>query len=188
MAMGDNVNPHSPPRLANWLLRWFIPAKDREEIMGDLAEEFALRVQSSDACRSWYWGQTLRSIPPMAWKATRQGRWIRTFLVALGAYIAAGLVESVADAVLLKTVNPQSLLHTVLSLIIGLTTTAGAGHVAARFRSGAETVTAAFVLFAVTVLLAARVGEVPLWYGFTFLIAGPLASLAGGALFLGSRT
>src|SRR5215469_18265802 len=105
MAMGDNVNPHFPPRLANWLLRWFVPANDREEIMGDLAEEFSLRVQSSDSCRSWYWGQTLRSIPPMAWKATRQGRWIRTFLVAMGAYIAAGLVESVADAVLLKTVN-----------------------------------------------------------------------------------
>jgi hypothetical protein len=188
MAMGDNVNPHFPPRLANWLLRWFVPANDQEEIMGDLAEEFSLRVQSSDSCWSWYWGQTLRSIPLMAWKATRQGRWIRTFLVALGAYIAAGLVESVADAVLLKSVNPQSLLHTVLSLIIGLTTTASAGYVAARFRSGAETVMAVIVLLAVTALLAARVGEVPLWYGFAFLIAGPLASLAGGALFPRSRT
>jgi hypothetical protein len=188
MAMGDNVNPRFPPRLANWLLRWFVPAKDREEIMGDLAEEFSLRVQSSNSCWSWYWGQTLRSIPPMAWKATRQWRWIRTFLVALGAYIAAGLVESMADAVLLKTANAQSLSHTILSLIIGLTTTAGAGYVAARFRSGAETVMAAIVLLAVTVLLAARVGEMPLWYGFAFLIAGPLASLAGGALFLRSRT
>ncbi|HEY7392917.1 MAG TPA: hypothetical protein VH640_30635 [Bryobacteraceae bacterium] len=124
----------------------------------------------------------------MAWKTTRQGRWIRTFLVALGAYIAAGLVESVADAVLLKSVNPQSLLHTVLSLIIGLTTTASAAYVAARFRSGAETVMAIIVLLAVTAFLAARVGEVPLWYGLTFLIAGPLVSVAGGALFLRSRT
>ena len=188
MAMGDNVNPDSPPRLANWLLCWFVPAKDREEIMGDLAEEFSLRVRSSDSCWSWYWGQTLRSIPPMTWKDMRQGRWIRTFLVAMGAYIAAGLLESVVDAVLVKTANPQSLLHTVLSLIIGLTTTAGAGYVAARFRPGADTVMSAIVLVAVTVLLIARVGDVPLWYGFAFLIAGPLASLAGRALFLRSRT
>jgi hypothetical protein len=156
--------------------------------MGDLAEEFSLRMQSSDPCWSWYWGQILRSIPPMAWKATRQGRWRDTFLVALGAYIAAGLAESLADAVLLKTVNPQSSLHTVLSLIIGLTTTASAGYVAARFRSGAERVMAVIVLLAATGLLVARVGEVPLWYGFAFLLAGPLASLAGGALFPRSRT
>lgn len=56
MAMGDNVNPASPPRLANWLLRWFIPAKDREEIIGDLAEEFSLRGRSSDSSLSWYLG------------------------------------------------------------------------------------------------------------------------------------
>jgi hypothetical protein len=122
------------------------------------------------------------------WTAARQGRWIPTFLVALGAYIGTGLLESAADAVLLQSVNPQSLLHSVLSLIIGLATIAAAGYIAARFRPGAETVMGAIVLIAVTVLLAARVGEVPLWYGFAFLIAGPLASLAGGALFLRRRT
>ena len=182
------MNPNSPPRLADWLLRWLIPATDREQIRGDLAEEFSLRVQSSVSSRSWYWGQTLRSIPPMAWKTVRQGHWIRTFLVALGASIASGLLESVADAVLLKRVNSPSLLHSILSLIIGLATMAAAGYVAARFRPGAETVMGAIVLVAVTVLLVGRVGEVPLWYGFAFLIAGPLASVAGGALFLRRRT
>jgi hypothetical protein len=46
MAMGDNVNPDSPPRLADWLLRWLVPKTDREQIMGDLVEEFSLRAQS----------------------------------------------------------------------------------------------------------------------------------------------
>ena len=182
------MNPDPPPRLANWLLRWLVPKTDREQIMGDLVEEFSLRAQSSDSCWSWYWSQTLRSIPPIAWMAARQGRWIRTFLVALGAYIASGLLESMADAVLLQSVNPQSLLHSVVSLIIGLATITAAGYIAARFRPGAETVMGAIVVAAVIVLLAARVGEVPPWYGFTFLIAGPLASLAGGALFLRGRT
>lgn len=188
MAMGDNVNPASPPRLANWLLRWFIPAKNREEIMGDLAEEFSLRGRSSDSSLSWYWGQTLRSIPPITWKTTRLGRWVHTFLVAWGAYIGAGLVESALDAILLKTVNQQSLLHALLSLIIGLATMAGAGCTTARFRPGAETVMSVIVFLAVAVMITARVGDMPLWYGFAFLVAGPLASLTGRAISLRSRT
>ena len=185
--MGDNVTPDSPPRLANWLLRCFLPAMDREEIMGDLAEEFSLRTQSSDSCWSWYWGQTLRSIPPIAWKAARQGCWIRTFSVGLGVYIAAGLLESAADAALSGVVNPESSLRPVLSLIIGLATMVAGGYVAARLRPGAETVMSVIVFCAVTALLAAQVGDAPLWYGLAFLIAGPLSSLAGGALFLWNK-
>lgn len=182
--MGDNVNPHSPPRLANWLLHWFLPTIDREEIMGDLAEEFSLRIPSQGSCWSWYWGQVLRSIPPILWKAARQGCWIRTLFVALGAFIAAGVLESAANAALLGAVNPESSLHSILSLIIGLGTMVGGGYVAARLRPGAETVMSVIVFVAVTVLLAAQVGDAPLWYGLAFLIAGPLSSLAGGVLFL----
>ena len=181
------MNPPSPPRLANWLLRCFVSAMDREEIIGDLAEEFSFRIQSSCSCRSWYWGQTLRSIPPMAWQAVRQGHWIRTFLAALGAYIAAGLLEFAADAALGKTLNPESLLHTVLSLIVGLATMVAGGYLAARLRPGAERLMSAMIGVAVTVLLAAKVGDAPLWYGLAFLIAGPLASLAGGALIVRSK-
>ena len=110
MAIGDNVNTNSAPWLADWLLGWLVPATDREQIKGDLIEEFSLRAQSSNSSWSWYWGQTLRSLPPMVLKTARQGRWLRTFLVASGAYIAAGLMEFLADMVLLKSVNPQSLI------------------------------------------------------------------------------
>jgi len=43
-------------------------------------------------------GASLRSIPPCVWNRVREGYWIRTFFVALGVYIGAGLVEAVADA------------------------------------------------------------------------------------------
>jgi hypothetical protein len=184
--MGDNVNPHFPPRLANWLLRCFVPATDREEIMGDLAEEYSLRIQSG-SCWSWYWGQALRSIPPIACNAARQGRWIRTFLVALGAYLAAGVLEAAGDSALSAVVNPTSKLHPVLSLIIGLATMVAGGYMAARLRPRAETVMSVMIFVAVTALLAARVGDAPLWYGLAFLVAGPLSALGGGALFLRSK-
>ena len=104
--------------------------------MGDLAEEFSLRIQASDS--GWSWGQALRSIPPVLWKSARQGCWIRTFFIALGAYIAASVVEAAADAALSGILIPESPLHTILSLIIGLATIGAGGYVAARLRPGAD--------------------------------------------------
>jgi hypothetical protein len=185
--MGDNMKTHSPPRLASWLLRCFAPALDREQIMGDLAEEFSLRARSSQPCSSWYWEQTLSSIPAMAWSAARQGCWIRTFLVGLGAYVVAALLEAVAQVVILGIVRPESSLRSVVSVLIGVSTMVTAGYVAARLRPGAETVMSVIVFLAVTALFVARPGDAPLWYGLTFLIVGPVATLAGGALFLRNK-
>jgi len=69
-------------------------------------------------------------------------------------------------------------------LVIGLTTIAAGGYVAARLRQGAEAATSVIVFVVVTALIAAQVGDTPLWYGLVFLIVGPLSSFAGGALFL----
>jgi len=73
-------------------------------------------------------------------------------------------------------------------LIIGLATMVGGGYVAARLRPGAEMVMSVTVFAAVVVLFAVQVGDAPLWYGLAFLSTGPLATLAGGALFLRRRT
>jgi hypothetical protein len=108
-------------------------------MMGDLTEEFSLRIQSSGSCWSWYWGQTLRSISPLVWNSARLGCSVRTFFVAVGAYIAAEVVESAADGALSGILIRESPLHTVLSLIIGLATIAVGGYVAARLRPGAVT-------------------------------------------------
>jgi uncharacterized membrane protein len=72
-------------------------------------------------------------------------------------------------------------------LIIGLATIAVCGYMAARLHRGAETVMGLLILVAVTIFLAAKVGEAPLWYGLAFLVAGPFAPLAGGALFVRSK-
>jgi predicted permease len=49
-----------PPRLAEWLLARRLERDDRDEIIGDLAEEFRdhLRLVSAGAARRWYWRQT----------------------------------------------------------------------------------------------------------------------------------
>ena len=146
--MEDGMSFHSPPHLASWLLSRCLTARDRDEVLGDLAEEFSLRIQSSDSGWSWYWGQALRSIPSVVWKYARRAGWIRTFFVALGAYIGAGVVESAADAALSTILTPAPPLHTILSLIIGLVTIAAGGYVASRFRPGAETALSVIVFMA----------------------------------------
>lgn len=172
----------SPPRLAQWLLGGLVAGRDREVLLGDLAEEFSLRVHSSGAGGFWYWGQVLRSVPVVVWSSVRQGRWILTLAVALGAYIAAGIVEFFATGTLSGFLSPDSPMHTAASLCIGLATILAGGYVAARIRPGADKAMGILVAFAVVALMAAQVGNVPLWYQVAFLVAGPFSSVAGGVI------
>jgi putative ABC transport system permease protein len=55
-----------PPRLAERLVAWSAPAHDREAMLGDLAEELAVRADARGHVRAaaWYWRQALRSLGP----------------------------------------------------------------------------------------------------------------------------
>jgi predicted permease len=56
-------NIHRPPRLAAWLLSWTTPPRDREVIVGDLAEEFAERSDADPrAAAGWYRAQVVGSL------------------------------------------------------------------------------------------------------------------------------
>jgi hypothetical protein len=77
---------------------------------------------------------------------------------------------------------------TVISLLVGLTTMVIGGYFATWIRPGAGTVMAGIVMIVVAVLMATMTGGAPLWYGLAFLVVGPLAVLAGGALCRGRRT
>lgn len=49
-----------PPRLAEAVLTWLLPASQREEILGDLAEAHGRRAERGPAAAAlWYWAQTL---------------------------------------------------------------------------------------------------------------------------------
>jgi hypothetical protein len=181
---------HSPPRLATFLLGRLLPDRDRDAVLGDLAEEYTLRARlaSRSSVSHWYCGQVYRSIPSVVWSSVRRGQWLRTLGVAMGAYIAAGIVEFVGEMAISRLLAPGAPIHTVLSLIVGLMTMVLGGYFAAWIRPGAATALAGIVMIAVAVLMITKTGSVPLWYQLAFLIVGPLASLAGGTLFLRRQT
>lgn len=171
------------PPLAAWLLGILLSQEDRDAVLGDLEEEYALRrrVVSAAGGRAWYWSQVCRSIFPVLRLSARRGRWASTLAVALGAYVAVGLIESSAVAVLARVLRLNARADVVLNLIVGLVTIALAGHVAARIRPGAAHALAAVMIIGVAVMMVVVTpGSVPLWYALAFLVGAPMASLAGG--------
>jgi hypothetical protein len=178
------MNPPMLSRVAIWLLERLLPDGDRDAIVGDLIEESALRARASTRSTTawWCWGQVARSIPPLLWSNRRHRHWLGTLGVAIAAYVVVSVIESLGLALISSLLRPDARLAPVLSAIVGLATMVLGGYVAASIRQGAAPALAAIILAVVAVLFVTMPDSAPLWYGLTFLIAGPVAALAGGRL------
>ena len=184
------MRDQSPSPLATWLLAQAVPETNREALLGDLHEEYALRAGSASASTAarWYWGQACRSIPPLMWSSARNGRWLFTLAVAIGAYVLIGLLEFAVTKGIAVLLGPDRNVLTFVSVIVGLSTMVLGGYLAAWTGGrGAPRTLAAMLLIAVVVLTMTTSGGQPSWYGVAFLVGGPSAALAGGALFLRRR-
>jgi len=181
---------HVAPRVATWLLACLLPRADREAVVGDLIEEYAIRAQSTSPSSvvRWYWGQIWRSIPLILWSTVRRGGALSTLGVALGAYIAAGMLEFAGTAAISRLLDTNARAFAILSVIVGLATIGLAGYFAAWIRSGAASALAGIVMIGVATLMVTKSDSAPLWYALVFLIIGPLAALGGGALRVGGHT
>ena len=87
-----------PPRIAVWLLNLFALAEGAESILGDLLEEFLLIASKSGlaSARSWYWRQTMRTVPQLAGVGFRTAPWMTAAAVVGGFFLRkllAPLVE-----------------------------------------------------------------------------------------------
>ncbi len=54
-----------PPRIAAAILRWVLPSKDRNYLLGDYQESFQRKLEEGGALSAslWYWGQLMRTAP-----------------------------------------------------------------------------------------------------------------------------
>jgi hypothetical protein len=99
--------PHfvQPPRIAVWLLNLFALDEEAESIQGDLLEEFSLLASKSGvaSARSWYWRQTMKTVPQLAGVGFRTAPWMTTAALVGGFLLRkllAPLVEPPIFAVL----------------------------------------------------------------------------------------
>ena len=173
-----------PPRLATLLLRTVLPARDRETLLGDLLEEYALIAQH--AADRWYWRQAFRSVAPILWSNIRRGGWLKTLGVALAAYLLVSLAmpsESVLTLIYPETPFHRDVVYIALSFMVCAWLTIVAGYFAARMRSGAPVVLAAVVAVMGVVSLIHTGDRAPFWYQLFLIVIGPLGAIAGGRLY-----
>jgi len=65
------MNFYSPPKIACSLLHWALPAAIREQVIGDLCEEFGEIVEEESnqlRAQHWFWQQSIRTTLLYLWK------------------------------------------------------------------------------------------------------------------------
>ena len=84
--MNPRPNRDRSPFFGTWLLGLFASSEDRDQIAGDLAEEFLEKSARSgaNAARRWYWRQILKSLPHLFASSLRDSPWRIAVAVALG--------------------------------------------------------------------------------------------------------
>jgi hypothetical protein len=64
-----DLPPTAPPKFGQYLLYLFLSRERREDVAGDLQEEYPIvRCEFGRwGAWAWYWSQVIRSIQPLAW-------------------------------------------------------------------------------------------------------------------------
>ncbi len=172
---------HRAQHAATWILSRFVSKRDREPLMGDLAEEYALRANTASvsAALKWYMRQICASAPTLLFVSLMQAAWIATLGVALLAYIVAGLVELIVNRAISSS---SAVSYSPLGLVITFPMVVLIGYFAARFRRRAAIVLAAMMLVAVTLMTVWTTENTPPWYRIAYFFVGPVAAFIGSAL------
>jgi hypothetical protein len=172
---------HSALHVATWIFSWLVPKDVREPLMGDLAEEYALRVKavSSSAALKWYLQQICASIPPLLWARLTRAAWLSTLGVALLAYFAVGVVQLI---IRLAISSSFATVYNPLDLIIIFPMVVLIGYFAERFRRRAAIVLGAMMLIAITAMTVWTTESSPLWYRVAWFFVGPAAAFIGSVL------
>jgi hypothetical protein len=167
--------------VATCIFSRLVPKGDREPLIGDLAEEYALRVNaaSSSAALKWYLQQIGASIPPLLWARLTRAAWLATLGVALLAYFAVGVVQLIIHWAIPSS---SATVYNPLGLVIIFPMVVLIGYFAERFRRRAAIVLGAMMLLAITAMTVWTTESAPLWYRVAYFFVGPAAAFIGSAL------
>ena len=172
---------HLALHVATWIFSRLVPEDDREPLIGDLAEEYALRVNaaSSSAALKWYLQQICASTPPLLWVRLTRAAWLATLGVALLAYFAVGVMQLIIHWAIPSASAP---VYNPLGLVIIFPVVVLIGYFAERFRRRAAILLGAMMLLAITAMTVWATENAPLWYRAAYFFVGPAAAFIGSAL------
>jgi hypothetical protein len=171
-------------QVATWAISALAPRSQREALLGDLAEEYALRVNTASAAAAckWYLRQVGASAAPLLWTRLTRTAWLATLGVALCAYLAVGVVELIVNWAIAYSSANGPVAYAPLGLITTFPMVVLIGYFAARFRRHAPIVLGAIMLLNVTAMTLWSTETMPRWYRIAYFVAGPAATLISSAL------
>jgi hypothetical protein len=193
---------HTPPRTAERLLEALGAEPEfRDALLGDLAEEFAIRTASGKrAARRWYWREALRVAPYLlhSWARRLRARDAARFAGLVGATFCLvsfslfamlagveGVVERMAGPTTFPWHDPQPGTLTLGVMLLGYAAVATAGGwIASRGEERAPLVAAlalgiVWTILALVVPLPGR-AALPTWYLLGLVVAVLTGTMLGG--------
>jgi len=193
----------APPRRVELLLEALgVPTPFRELLLGDLAEEFALRADRDGlgAARRWYYRESIRATPYLlrSWIRRVRARDLThlggvvlssyVFLAMLGGFLAATVLSVVVAFGLapdLRLLRPGDPLLLAIGLPLGVAGAMTGGYIAAWLHHRAPLVGAlalGVVWSCVDLSVLAIATSAPLWYWLAVPIVVLVGTATGGAL------
>lgn len=174
---------HRAAHVAMWLFSRLAPPEQREALLGDLAEEYAMRANAaaSSAAARWYLRQICASVAPLLWARLTQSGWLATAGAAFVAYIAVGFVELIVNRAIADVSGTRTAAYNPLGMLVTFPLVVLIGYFAAGFRRRAPIVLAALMLLSVTAMTLWADENLPTWYRIAYFLVGPTATLVGSA-------
>jgi len=163
---------------------WLAPRSEREALLGDLAEEYALRASeaSRSAGRQWLLRQICASVPPLLWARITRWAWITTLGVALLAYVAVGIVELIVSRMMATAPDATQAAYNPLGMGLTFPLVVLIGYVAAGCSKRAPRVLAAMMVLSVTAMTLWADERLPTWYRIAYFLVGPAATFIGSGI------
>jgi hypothetical protein len=193
----------APPRTAELILEALGAQPEfRDAVLGDLAEEFALRAERDgiSAARLWYYRESIRATPHLLrnWSRHLRARDVSHLagviltsyvFVLMPGVVLAMMVRSVMMALGVSSgfqlIHPESPLLPAIGLMLGVLSTMTGGYIAAWLHARAPMVGAlalGVVWSCASLSLIAIVGSAPTWYQFGAPLVVVVGTTVGGML------
>lgn len=171
-------------RLCSGLVECLLPRDLGELVVGDLNEEFALRVRSMSRAQatSWFLVQAAASLPGLLMLSGRRGSWFKSLGVAVAAYLALGFVEPYMHRAVSALFEPGFHAQLVLDLTVGFVACACGGFVSTWIHRGSALLYSVIGTALLAWMMTRANPDLPSWFLAAFLAIALVAPLAGGVV------
>ncbi len=166
----------TPPRLATTLLLLVTPSNTREEVEGDLLEEFQSIAESQRT--AWYWKQVLRSAFPMLAMRIRQPDWNTALSTMLMYAIPVRILDFLWAFVLSQVPLKEAAIRPVEFLMVHLVLACAC---AIALRAAVSRVSVVWLMLASLLILSSLPAWLPAWFWLLLIVVPSVCSAAFAA-------